>query len=654
MQAFRDIVKGWFGKVILAVICLLFVLLGSEALLSLANKPVPIAIVEGEEISRDEVVARAERQKQLILQQYRGQVRPEFIDDELLKASVLDGMIKRILMMQFIDENQMGVPQSFAQDQIVSNPDFQEDGKFSKELFDRLVTRIGLTPAGYLDEIRFSSSLQSFESIVRSSAFTTPAEIKYTQALEEQKRSFKYARFSHETFKPEVELTAEQINTYYEENSAKYMAQEAVKVDYVVFDYSDVEKDIELTEEQVKEAYDRYVEQAEGNEKREAAHILLETGGDRTDEETEQLATELLERVKSGEDFSALAKEFSDDIGSKEEGGSLGAAGKGDFLPEFEEVMFALDEGEISDVVKTQYGFHIIKLTKIITAETQPFEDKKADLEESLKQTLVDEAFLKLEEELTDVAFEQDDLTIFTENYAKKIQATDWITRTKGDSVFKSPEQIEALFAVEVVEDNRNSSWIALGADKGAIARLATYRPEAVKPIAEVKPDIEQLLLIQESSKLATAAGQKMIARLKTGESFDTVSEEFKVEWVEVEPVDRRSTKAPFSLVSKVFSLPKPKGDDHEYGGAKEGADFLAVVLKTIETPSLDESTLAADALAGDAPNQGETEESEPHKDKAKEMKEKLNAFADRYGNIELGSFLEWLESVADIERLGS
>ena len=275
MQAFRDIVKGWFGKFILAVVCLLFVLLGSEALLGLANKPAPMVIVEGEEISRDAVLSRVEQRKRYILQQYKGQINPDLIDDELLKANVLESMIKRLLAKRFIDENGMGVPQSFVESEILANANFQKDGKFSQTLFNQFVSRLGLTPSEYLDEVKFLAVLENLEKVLKATAYTTPNEEGYATSLEEQQRTFKYSRISHLDFKDEVSLSSDEVKSYYDENASQYMAAEAVKVEYILFDQSELSSHAEVGDDEISIAYDVYAERAQNDEKREAAHIHL-------------------------------------------------------------------------------------------------------------------------------------------------------------------------------------------------------------------------------------------------------------------------------------------------------------------------------------------------------------------------------------------
>ncbi len=662
MQAFRNIVKGWFGKFILAIVCLLFVLLGSEALLSLTTKQPPMVIVEGEEISKEAVLARVEQQKQFILQQYRGQIQPDLIDEELLKTSVVEGMIKRVLMQKFVDDNSMGIPQAYVNKEILANPDFQENGEFSQELFNRLVKRVGLTPSGYIAEIKFTNIIRQLESVVRLTAFSTPSELSQVKALENQERTFRYARISHKGFEDEVNITSEDIKAYYDQHQDNYMAPEAVKVEYVLFSQSDVAKEMSVDEEQLQEAYTQYVEQIKSEEKRESAHILIEVNEDRSEDSAKSLAESLLKRLQGGEEFSALAKEYSDDIGSKDQGGELGASKRGEFLPEFEEVLFALKEGDTSEVIQTEYGFHIIKLMKIQPLDIKAFDDKKDELKKELQQSLAVEAFLNYETEVGELAFEHEDLSVFEENYDKEIQRTDWITRRTGSGIFQTPNQIKALFATEVIEDGRNSVWISLGEDQGAIARLVTHRPRAVRPINEVKEQIEKLLLTQEAAKLAAKKGQKLIAKLKSMEDFEAVSQEFNVEWAEPVTVDRRSTKAPYKVISKAFSMPKPKDANPVVAGTKDASDFLVISLdgisvskgadELIESSKDDEKIDSAATLAEE--NEGSSEnalaeavtEEVEDKDQAR-----VKAISDQYGNREFSSLLDWLESVADITK---
>ncbi len=351
-------------------------------------------------------------------------------------------------------------------------------------------------------------------------------------------------------------LSESDITEFYEVNKQRYKTEEQVSVDYVVLNKSDLNADIDVDAEQIDQGYQEYLDQIADTEERKASHILIEVNAGRNDDTASALAQQLSVKAISGEDFSELAKKHSDDIGSKNVGGDLGFNTRGGFVNEFDDALFAMTEGQVSEPVKTEFGYHVIKLDAIRKPEVMSKEAKQVEIIAEIKFSQVNEMFAEKSEALAAAAFENDDIEnlVETSGLDLKAQKTSLFSRSQGSGIALNAAVRNAAFAEKVLADRELSDVIEISADQVIVIGLSKHVEPAVKPLVDVKLMIESQLLTEKASELAAEKASALVASFKAGE--DTAN------WIEVKAATFADAgEAPAELNKIVFSLAKDAGE---------------------------------------------------------------------------------------------
>src|SRR5690606_8693797 len=336
-------------------------------------------------------------------QMLRDEIPPEFVRSQ--QVMLLDQFIRQPLLTQRAEEAGYRVSDAALARRVMETPQFQVDGKFSKDRYNALIRSVGMTEAQFEQEIKTELLIGQLQSGVIDSAFVTPTELDRRYALEKQAREVAYALIPAKEFASEVKVTDEQIESFYEQNAAQFMLPEKADVQYVELTREQAEGEVTVTEEALRDYYEQTKDRFESPERRRARHILITTEGGAEDAQGEKKAAELAEQARAGGDFAALAKQNSQDPGSAEQGGDLGWAQRGMFVGPFEEALFTMQPGEIRGPVKTQFGYHIIKLEDVESGGVQSFEEARAELEEEYRAAQAQSAFYDATQRLADLAF---------------------------------------------------------------------------------------------------------------------------------------------------------------------------------------------------------------------------------------------------------
>ncbi|MED5500032.1 MAG: SurA N-terminal domain-containing protein, partial [Pseudomonadota bacterium] len=355
LQRIREGSQGWVAKVIVGAIIVTFALFGAESLVSYFSAGSnDAATVNGESISRQAVETQVQRGIR------SGQVPPE--QERQFRGQVLDQLIRQRTLDQYASEGGLHISDSQLDRLIVSLPEFQDqDGRFSDELFTNRLAQAGYTPASFRRELRADTLRRQVQQGLAASAFLLPSEKARLASLQQQQRTFRYAALTAADLEQPVAPSDTDLQQYYDQHQDDFRRPEQVKVNYLVLNQEDVAEDVEVSDEQLRQAY----EQAKAAAPREVSHILVTFGDERTEQEARERIAEVQQKLEQGADFAALAREYSDDSSSAGDGGDLGAIQKGFFGDSFDDAAFSLDPGQVSQIVQTQYGLHLIKVTGV-------------------------------------------------------------------------------------------------------------------------------------------------------------------------------------------------------------------------------------------------------------------------------------------------
>src|SRR5690606_31124530 len=383
---------------------------------------------------------------------------------------------------------------------VMSIPEFQVEGEFSKDRYIALLRSNGITEAQFEEDLRTDTLIRQLQSGVLDSAFVTPYELDRRYALQHQEREIDYVLIAANEFRDQIEVTDEDIERWYTEHQSEFMLPEKVDLQYIELTREHAAGAVEVTEAALREYYEQNKDKYQTPERRKARHILITIGDGLDEAAAEKKATELTERIKGGADFAQLAEEYSKDPGSAAQGGDLGWAERGMFVGPFEEALFSMSPGEVRGPVKTQFGYHIIQLEEIEHGEQRSFEDVRGELEAEYRKEQSEAFFYEQAEKLGDLAFESlTELDSVARAMGLPIKTATGVTREGGGELPSNPEIFEAAFSDDVLERGQNSPLIAVDDDRAIVLRVTNHVPAEPRPLAEVKDEIVSHIKVQRA-----------------------------------------------------------------------------------------------------------------------------------------------------------
>jgi len=587
LQKMREKAQGTAAKILVGVIIFVLALFGFGAFEAFRTQEPPAATVNGEEISQDALALETERQRQRILGQLGEDAPPEALDPGLLQASVLEGLVNRTLLLQAADDLQLGVSQAQVDRLILTTPQFQTDGRFDADLYQRLIAQNGHNPVSYRRELATSIVLLQLNAAISETGTVTALERRQLASLLSQRRDLAFATFDPKDLADDVRVEDAEATEYYGARLDEFVTEETVDVEYVKLALADLVEDAasEVSEEDVAALYESDRAAFAPQERRHAAHILLETGEGtdgmtRTVAEAEAELRAIKERVQAGESFAEIATAVSEDRGSAAGGGDLGFAGKGVYAPEFESALWALSPGEISDPVRTDFGVHLIQLLAVREDAYPELAEVHDELALRLRKQRAEETFSEQVRELDRLAFESPDgLAALAQTLGLEVETADGVTRDSGSGPFERARVREAAFTEDVLERGLNSP--AIEEDGTAVVlRVGTHHPAAQLPFDEVADIVRARLIEEKSRALARSRAEDVQGRLLAGEPVAAVTDD-DIAWKVVEDARRQIPDVPPAVLHEAFRLPRPAAEGRSVGIAELPDRAAAVVVVT-------------------------------------------------------------------------
>lgn len=553
LQIIRDKITGWVAAVFLGVIALVFVFWGVDFQSAGSNYA---AKVDGTKIP-SETVRRAWQQRQSQLQQMmRSELPPDMVKSQ--QQAMLDEFVRSSLLSQRAEKYGYRVSDEALAERILEFPELQVDGKFSRDRYAMLLRQQGRTEPQFESELRSDLTIRQIQAGVVDSSFVAPYELDRRFALEKQEREIDYALIPTSEFADKVAVTDEQVQSWYDSHKDDYLLPETVDLQYIELTRAKAEAGVTVTENDLKDYYAQAKERFESPERRHARHILITAGEGVNDATAEKKAAELAASAKGGADFAQLAKDNSKDPGSAAQGGDLGWAQRGMFVGPFEEALFSMAPGEIRGPVKTQFGYHIIRLEEIEAGKVRPFDEVRSEIEAEYRKDRSQTIFYDESQKLADLAFssltELDSVAKATGLPVKTIAG--FTREAGGGELAADPGVIEAAFSDEVLEQGRNSPLVTVGEDRALVLRVAAHKPAEPRPLADVRAQIEAQLKAQATRDAAEKKGMDALVKLQQGGAWTTVATETGLKPVGKRFVVRQDSVIPPAVVRAAFAAP--------------------------------------------------------------------------------------------------
>lgn len=596
LQTIRENSKGIIAKVIVGLIAITFALFGVESLISLANQEPAPAEVNGEDISQQDLFQGMELQRRQLLAQMGENADPSAIDDKLLRRMVLDGLIQRTVLLQNADDMGFHLSEQMIDQIIVATPQFQVDGKFDRNQFESVLRSAGFTPLMYRDLIRKEQLIQQAQMGYMLSEFSTQSELERLVSLDRQTRDIDYLNVSVDP--ASVEVSDDELKAAYDKQADSLVTEEQVAVDYVVLDQADFARPDDVSDADIQAAYDRMLAGYEADEERDARHILIDITPDRDEDVALAKAQELRQEIVDGADFAEVAKRESGDLGSAQDGGELGYNGRGVFVGPFEDALFDLNPGEVSEPVRTEFGYHLIQLEDVRESSAPSLAESKNDLREQVAQEAAEQDYVAALETLADLSFSSSDLQAVSEELGLEIRTSEPFGRTGGsDDVTSSQRVVDAAYGEQVLQEDLNSDPIELDSGRSVVIHLKQHLEPRQLAFEEVRDQLEQQLRAEKAQQEAESRVETLMAGLEAGSSLADL--EADSAWQSKPAAGRGDSSLPAAVVQKAFALPKPAEGASSYGIAELDDGSRAVVaVRAVQAGDGKLSAEEHDALA--------------------------------------------------------
>ena len=581
LERIREGSQGPWAMAIIALIVLSFVFAGVSSYVSSSGSSAA-AEVNGEPISQQDVERAYQAQRARLEAQFGEGISALFSDENYLRdfrMNVLDRLIADTLIEQKAKELGMRVSDKQIRDAITAMPEFQTEGSFDNERYLMLLRQNGFQPSDFRDYMRQQMTREQLSRAVQASDFSLPEEVSLAHRLQGQTRNADYLIVDSAPFAASVELSDEEVQAFYDENISRFDTQEKVNLAYVTLAVEDLKADVSVSEEEIEQEYQDNIALYKTTEERRVSHILIEFGDDK--DAAKEKAESLLAEVEQGADFAELAEANSADTFSAENGGDLDFITAGMMDPSFDEAAFAISNvGETSEVIETEFGYHIIKLTDMKPVETTPLAEVRDEIEAQLLTDKATDEFFALQSEMANLAFEvPDTLEDVAGAVNGKIKETGLVTASAVPAALNVPAVTSKMFDPDFIAEGLNSDVIELSNDEVVVIRVIGHEPQRTQALDEVRTQILAQLRARKAQEAAAEWADNVVEQVQAGESPELTIGDVTLEWQSKEAIARNSTELPRNLVDTVFTLSTEEGNNLEV--AKLGSGDVGVVRLT-------------------------------------------------------------------------
>ncbi|MFT5674206.1 MAG: peptidyl-prolyl cis-trans isomerase D [Paraglaciecola sp.] len=596
LERIREGSRGVVPMSILGLVILSFVFAGVGSYIN-SSVDVSAATVNGEEITKATV--------EQAYQNERGRMEAQFGDAfaaltsdasylQQFRQGILDRLIGEKLLEQSAQNMGLRVSDAQIKQLIVNMPEFQVAGQFDNERYQSVLRQNRLQPSDFRERMRVDMTRKQVSEAVLGSEFALSTETENAHMLQQQTRDARYVAVPAASFEAQAVVTDEEVASDYQINIAQFDTEQKVSLDYVELTLNDLLPSVEVSEAEAQTFYQQNMQEYRTEEERRVSHILFELSDDAT--LAKQNADNILLKLQAGEDFAELAKSNSSDTFSAENGGDLDWFGRDAMDPAFEDAAYGLTAiGDISGLVESEFGYHIIKLTDVKEEMVTPFVEVQEQILTSVKTQKAEEEFYNLQLRIAEVAFEvPDNLDEVAAIANKSILKTPLFSRGQATQSVANPKVLAAAFSPELIDEGVNSEVIELTDDHIMVVRVAQFEPERTKTLEEVSEQIKQRLLIKASQDAAREWSQTILTSLQQGEDAAAKFAELGLEWKEQLAITRTDASVDRAINGEIFKLNEQDDKNTSVVDMTNGDISLVQLIKINQATAADSNQLAS------------------------------------------------------------
>lgn len=561
LQAIRDGLQSrkWLTYVVLGALALVFAAWGAYGLVNLnAGATTYAAEADGQKVSVESARNAWLQEQSQYQQRLGGEIPPA--QKALLQDRLLETMIRETLLTARAHDMGYRVSETEVLQAIREEPAFQVNGQFNSQVARDRLAQAGITLDAFETELRGALQRAQLQNGIAVSDFQTPTEVQRARALQDEEREVQYVLLPPEKYSLDAQVDDAAVQTYYQAHQSQYLIPERASLQYAQLRLAQLAAQITPSDAELKAAYeknkDRYVEP----EKRKARHILIPAGKD--DAAARKQAEDVLAQAKSGKDFAALAKQYSQDPGSAQKGGDLGWADRNQFVGPFADALFSMSPGEIRGPVKTQFGYHIIRLDEVQATKGKSFEEVRGDLEAELKRNAAADRFGEIQEKLQ-ARLEQPNADLDTLAKEFKLETGDvpkFLQGAGGEPLGPAKPVQDLVFGENPLAVGRLGGPVLVGDDRLVLIKVVSRDKAQPQPLAEVRDSIVAAIRKERGSQAALQAAQQAQGKLARGDGFDSVAKGLGVSAPPPRFIGRTDPSIPAPLREAAFNSAKPEG----------------------------------------------------------------------------------------------
>ncbi|RKR06288.1 peptidyl-prolyl cis-trans isomerase D [Kushneria sinocarnis] len=570
LQKIRDRAHGWTVKVIVGLIALTFAFFGVESIVgAFTSNSNDAATVNGESISEGELQTQLQRAVR------SGQVPPD--QQREARSGILDQMVTRTLLRQYAHEGGMTFSKQQMDQLIVGRGEFQnEQGHFSSDIYQRRLASAGYTPQSFRGQLQDDMLIRQLQQGLAAGSFVLPEEQQRMASLIHQTRTFRHATLTADSIEA-PSISEAQLEQWYQSHQSDYQRPEQVRLNYVILDRRQMARNVDVDDQELRQLYQQRRAQAP----RHVSDIVVSYGQQRSEEEARQRMQMIRSKLGDGGDFAALAREYSDDPSSAEQGGDLGVVTEGIFGEKFDQTVSDLEVGQTAQPIELDNALHLIR---VIGVDIPPFEKMRDQLAEQAREDAVGSKFEDRVQQLKDQSFSAEDLESVARSLNLQLRQSDWLSQDTEDQLFSQPGVMKAAFSDDVLHNGYNSEVIELGDDRRLVLRVSEHREATTLPFEQVRDQVRQAVTRHERQRQLAERAEELVQQLRNGQSV-------QLSWQQADSVTRRSGNAlDPAIIEAAFAMPRPEQEGATFTHVSNGEDQVIIALQEVGQSDSDQA----------------------------------------------------------------
>ena len=574
IQSIRNNLSGTAAKVVVGIIAVTFALFFGGNYVLFDNDANVVASVNSKKIDVFDLDLEMARVQSILSQRFDD---PDFsIEEEALRSLALNSLISDALILDFLEQNKVEVLDLSAYKLLAQNEIFQEEGKFSLGKVNTFARQNGFLPGKYIESISEDIALNFWRVGLGASSFLTSTELNQNIELANQTRDITFTKINKKDIEKNIKVTEEEILKFYTQNPSYFLSEEKAKIRFINISLEKFKENQLIQEEEIKREYQAYLDSFDLVARRSASHLMINISSERTKEQALDLANQIKKKIDSGDDFTSLVEEYSEDEGTKNTGGSLGISDGGAFPEDFELALEQLQEGQVSNPIALEESVHLVKLTNFQAPIPDEYESRKEDIKKNLIEQAANAEYVDSLELAAELTFTNDSLDSLSQELNLEIKTKDFFSRAEAEKPFKDTELLNLIFNDLSIKEGNLSELIEIDNRYGVIFELEDFQEEKTKDFESVKNQAQDLLTNKLTEEKIEVLKAKLLAGLEAGSSLEVIAKENQLAVDSYKSINRDSSLFTRNVLLEIFTEPKSNiGKSYSYTSLLNGDEII-------------------------------------------------------------------------------